>query len=238
MRRAVLGLLMLLAGCQRDTPAGPPVDASAYDAFFLWPGMVPPPGARVRTLYLLNGEVRRGGPARLTPLRPGLPHLPGRRLWLVLRVERLDWSAGTYAAMLADLARWRGAGNAVEGVQIDFDAATNGLGSYADFLKDLRARLPADTHLSVTGLMDWSAHGDPAVLAQLSGIVDEVVVQTYQGRNTIPGYQAYFRRMGHFPIPFRVALAQGGAWEAPPDLARNPRFGGYVVFMLKQRRGQ
>jgi hypothetical protein len=231
-------LLALVTGCHHapDRAEGAPVDPAAYDAFFLWPGLVPPPDAHVRTLYLLDGEVRHGGAPRLVSLRPGTPHLAGTTLWLVLRVERLDWNEGTYGAALADLARWRAAGNNVAGIQIDFDAATHGLDRYAAFLSGLRARLPANTRLSVTGLMDWSAHGDPASLRRLSGIVDEVVVQTYQGRDTIPGYGAYFARMRQFPIPFRVALVAGGAWDAPPALADNPRFTGYVVFMLKPRR--
>lgn len=237
MKRAAVCLLLALAGCHRgDHAEGAPVEAAAYDAFFLWPGLTPPPDAQVRTLYLLDGEVRHGGAARLVSLRPGTPHLPGRALWLVLRVERLDWNESTYAAMLADLARWRAAGNLVAGVQVDFDAATHGLDRYATFLNGLRGRLPAGTKLSVTGLMDWSAHGDPAALTRLAGIVDEVVVQTYQGRDTIPGYEAYFRRMEHFPIPFRVALVSGGVWDAPAGLTQNPRFGGYVVFMVKERR--
>jgi hypothetical protein len=233
--RRFLWALALLAGCgAQHTPdaSGPVIDAARYDAFFLWPGMVPPRGASVRTLYLLDGEVRHDGRPHLTRLRMATPHLPGRRVWLVLRVERLDWDEATYGAMLADLAQWRAAGNDVAGVQIDFDAATRGLDRYARFLSGLRARLPAGTALSITGLMDWSAHGDPQELTRLAGIVDEVVVQTYQGRSTIPGYESYFKQMAHFPIPFRVALAQGGRWREPAGLAANPRFGGYVIFML------
>jgi hypothetical protein len=67
-------------------------------------------------------------------------------------------------------------------------------------------------------------------------VIDEVVVQTYQGRATIPGYAAYFPRMERFPIPFRVALAENGAWSPPAILARQPMFRGYVVFILRGRR--
>lgn len=67
------------------------------------------------------------------------------------------------------------------GIQIDFDARTQYLHEYTRFLRDLRQRLPADLKLSITGLMDWSSNADPAAIAQLKGVVDEVVVQTYQG---------------------------------------------------------
>ena len=84
--------------------------------------------------------------------------------------------------------------------------------------------------------MDWSANGDPRALTKLKDIVDEVVIQTYQGRSTIWGYEAYFRRMRGFPIPFRVGLVENGRWVEPPELKANPYFRGYVVFLLEPRR--
>lgn len=222
----------LLTGCEKQ-PQVPRVQAETAEAIFVWPGVHPGPQIKARTVYLLDGEVRRDGPARLHRLRMGTPRLPGRTLWLVVRAERLDWTDATRAAILSDIAQWRSAGNEVAGLQVDFDASTKGLSNYAAFLKGLRARLPGDVRLSITGLMDWSAHGDPQSLAQLAGIVDEVVIQTYQARTTIPGYEAYFRRMERFPIPFRVGLVEGGQWQAPVGLERHTQFRGYVVFLLK-----
>lgn len=225
--------VMALTGCQRQAEGGAAsVNPAAYDAFYVWPGVRPAKYLQPRTLYLLDGEVRRGGPSRLERLRMGVPRLPGKTLWLVVRADRLEWNDATYAAIFYDLRRWREAGNQVAGLQIDFDAATRGIENYARFLGDLRRRLPRQWRLSITGLMDWSAHGDPKALASLAGLIDEVVVQTYQGRTTIAGYDSYFRRMEGFPIPFRVALAEGGAWRPPPMLARHRQFRGYVVFLL------
>lgn len=231
-RVAILIAALLLAACQRQAEA-PRVKAEGAEAVFVWPGVHPSPQVQARTVYLLDGEVRRDGAARLHKLRMGSPRLPGRTLWLVVRSERLDWSDATRAAILADLAQWRAAGNAVAGVQVDFDAATKGLSGYAAFLKDLRAHLPRDARLSITGLMDWSAHGDPQALRALAGTVDEVVIQTYQARATIPGYEAYFAKLGNFPIPFRVALVEGGEWQAPAGLEAHPMFRGYAVFLLR-----
>lgn len=226
---------LLLAACERQ-PDTPRVRAETAEAVFVWPGVHPAPEVKARTVYLLNGEVRKDGPARLHRLRMGAPRLSSRTLWLVVRADRLDWSEATRAAILTDLAQWRAAGNRVEGLQVDFDATTNGLSGYAAFLKDLRARLPRDLRLSITGLMDWSANGEPQALAQLAGTVDEVVIQTYQARSTIPGYEAYFAKLGGFPIPFRVALVEGGEWQAPPGLEAHPMFRGYAVFLLAPRQ--
>ena len=167
------------------------VDASRYDTFWLWAGVVPQPAlAHARTIYLLDAEVRPGK-ARLISQRPALPHVQHAEVWMVVRVETLDWTPGLYAQVLADLERWRKAGNRIAGLQIDFDAQTRHLARYAAFLKDLRRRLPADDKLSITGLLDWSSHGDPEGLRELAGSVDEVVLQIYQGKHVIPGYRLY-----------------------------------------------
>lgn len=222
---------LALSACQPQ-PDADIVTATGHDAFYVWPGVRPAKTLQPKTLYLLDGEVRRGGTTRLERLRMGVPRLPGKTVWLVVRADRLDWNEATYAAIFNDLRQWEETGNRVAGLQIDFDAATRGIDGYARFLRDLRRRLPRNWQLSITGLMDWSAHGDPRDLAQLSQIIDEVVVQTYQGRTTIEGYDAYFRRMQDFPIPFRVALVEGGTWRAPAILAQHPQFRGYVVFLL------
>lgn len=228
---------MMLGGCQRQAAKdATTVNPAAYDAFYLWPGVHPDKALQPKTVYLLDGEVRRGGLSRLERLRMGVPRLSGKTVWLVVRADRLDWNETTYAAIFDDLNRWREAGNRVAGLQIDFDAATRGIDTYETFLRDLRQRLPRSWRLSITGLMDWSAHGDPQALAGLARIIDEVVIQTYQGRTTIAGYEDYFRRMDGFPIPFRVAIVEGGQWVAPSMLARQPQFRGYVVFLLSPAR--
>lgn len=162
--------------------------------------------------------------------------MPGKDVWLVVRTDTLDWPEDAYALLLRHLSRWGAAGNRVSGVQIDFDARTRHLGSYETFLVDMRRRLPTDAKLSVTGLLDWSANGDPVVLARLAGIVDEVAIQTYQGRETIPDSADYLDHLDKFPIPFKVGLVEGGAWREPDGLRRSPQFRGYVVFLLTMPR--
>lgn len=236
LRRIALALAGALT-CVLATSCGPGEDgvrARDHDAFFLWAGVRPPPVlAQAKTIYLLQGEVRRDNNARIVPLRPAVPQLRHAAVWLTLRVERLDWQAGVHDQLLRELARWEAAGNRLEGLQIDFDAAIKGLDSYGAFLRGLRRRLPQRYRLSVTGLMDWSANGDPAALAGLAGTVDEIVIQTYQGRETIPGYEAYMASLARLPLPYRIGLVEGGAWRAPAALASDPEFKGYVVFLLK-----
>ncbi len=207
---APLLALALLPGRSAPVPPWP------VDAYWLWAGVAPQPVlAGARRLYLLAAEVPRDSP-RLVARRPAVPKLAGRELWMVVRVETLAWPPEAHAQLIALLERWRAAGNHVAGIQIDFDAATRGLERYAAFLRDLRARIPAGTGLGVTGLLDWSANGDPAGLDALAGTVDELVLQIYQGRNVIPGYQRYLARLDRLRIPFRIGLVQGGEPKAIP----------------------
>jgi|AraplaMF_Col_mMF_1032025.scaffolds.fasta_scaffold00039_119 hypothetical protein len=231
MRAVLAALLMALA-----SPAlAAPTDAANYDTFFLWAGVKPQPVLEAaHSLYLLQGQVSDGDPVRLVSQRPALPKVSEAAVWMVVRVETLDWPDTVYQQVLSALDRWRAAGNKVVGLQIDFDAGTRHLENYAVFLADLKKRLPADCRLSITGLLDWSSHGDPAGLAALGGVVDEVVLQIYQGRRVIPGYAGYLAALDRLEIPFRIGLLQGGDWEAPDRLADNPWFRGYVVFLVNE----
>lgn len=231
-RALLIAALALLAGCAK---APTRVDPREHDAFFLWAGVKPPPVLdSAKTIYILDGEVRASDNARIVPLRPQAPSVHHAEVWLTLRVERLDWAEQVYRQLSADVAKWEAAGARLAGVQIDFDARTKGLGGYAEFLAGLRRRLPARYRLSVTGLMDWSANGDAAQLARLRGVVDEVVIQTYQGRRTIPGYEGYLASLARLPIPYRIGLVEDGEWRAPAGLEADPDFRGYVVFLLPQ----
>jgi len=232
-----LALASLALGLSRGMPASAgTVRAQDYDAFWLWAGVKPQPAlAKAQTLYILQGQVAapdsQDGDGRLIAQGGAIAHLSHGQVWLDYRVHTLRWSPAVYGQMLARLGRWRAAGNPVVGLQIDFDARTRHLDEYARFLTDLRARLPADCRLSITGLLDWSSQGDSAALDALGDVVDEVVLQTYQGRRTIPSYQAYMASLNRMTIPFRIGLAEGGNWDAPPGLAANPWFRGYVVFL-------
>ena len=142
-------------------------------------------------------------------------------------------STGTpeiFAALNRRLARWRDA-TRVAGVQIDFDASTHGLERYAAFLAELRKALPEGCRLSVTGLMDWASQASLEDIDKLSGTVDEMIFQTYRGRETVKDIDAYLARLGRLHVPFRLGLAEGAQWSAPATLTRNPHFLGYVVFL-------
>ncbi|NMZ42203.1 DUF3142 domain-containing protein [Pseudomonas proteolytica] len=231
MKNLWLGLLLLAS------PAFATVDAHDYDAFWLWSGVAPQPVLKqAKTLYILQGQInstRRQPSLGVQFIAQGMsvPRIRQGEVWVVYRAHTLRWPEPVYTKLLAQVQRWKAAGNPVVGIQIDFDARTQYLHEYADFLKDLRQRLPRDLRLSITGLMDWSSNADSAAIAQLNGVVDEVVVQTYQGRHSIPDYAAYLPRMNRLGLPFKIGLIQGGDWQEPAYLQESEWFRGYVVFL-------
>lgn len=219
-----------MAGCQREDPR---VDAAQYDAFWLWAGVKPQPVlAKAKTIYILEGEIRNAPEPVVHRLRGGTPRVKHADVWLVYRVETIRWGPDVVRQITSDLARWRKNGARAVGVQIDFDAATRGLDGYAIFLKDLRAKLPPDCQIGITGLMDWSSRADPGGLEAVAGTVDEIVIQTYQGRQTIPGYAGYLAQLDRLDISYKLGLVQGGSWTAPRHLKDDPNFKGYIVFLV------
>ncbi len=227
--RLLLAMALLLAA---PVAAAGAVDARDHDAFWLWAGVQPQPVlAQARRIYLLQAEVPASGVPRLVSQRAALPHVGHCDVWMVLRVERIDWTLALFDQVQLQLRRWRAAGNRVVGLQIDFDAGTRNLDRYLGFLRELRTRLPADYQLGITGLLDWSVNGRAEVVDALATVVDEVVLQIYQGRRVIPDYPRYVARLGALHVPFRIGLLQDGDWQPPDGLQRNPFFRGYVVFL-------
>lgn len=233
MIRAAIGLGALALAALPVPVARERAGTPTYDAVWLWAGVKAQPAlASAKRLYLLQGQVEATDPVRYAAQRAAVPRLGGREVWMVVRVETLDWPPAVYDQLVAALGRWRAAGNRVVGVQIDFDARTRHLEEYARFLRGLRARLPRDCRLGITGLLDWSANGDPQGLDALAGVVDEAVLQIYQGRHVIPGYRAYLSKLDRLKLPFRIGLLQGGEWQPAPGLEANPYFRGYVTFLV------
>lgn len=227
---------LLLLCCAATAQAA--VDAADYRVFWLWAAVRPQPVLhQASELYLHQGEIRLvGGKPYLARQGPPVGKLNAPALWLSVRVMNPELPDDLLASLLRLRQRWTDAGNRVAGIQIDFDAASRRLDSYGDFLRQVRQKLPPDCRLSVTGLLDWAKTGDIAQLNQLP--VDEIVIQTYQGRHTVPGYQAYLPPLLNLRVPFRIGLVQHGEWDAAwqQRLARSPYYRGEVVFLLNPRR--
>ena len=235
--RTFIGSLVILCSAFAGLAQAKTVRAEDYAAFWLWAGVRPQTVLQdAKELFVLAGEVTGEHPVRVISQRSAIPRIRNAKVWIVYRAQTIAWDDGVLREVLRQMAVWKANGNGLLGLQIDFDAGTKHLDRYADFLKNIRAKLPREYALSVTGLLDWSANGDPAGLDALAGVADEVVLQIYQGRKVIPGYRAYLQKLNRLKLPFRIGLLQGGEWQAPEHLADNPMFRGYVVFLLNDVR--
>lgn len=236
MRKIPLFILLLAASLHLPVQAS--VKAEEHRAFWLWSAVRPQPVlAQAESLYILQGQISlRRGHSQFIPQGIAVPRLRHGKVWLTYRVETLDWSDAVFRSITQQLTRWEKSGNPVIGIQIDFDARTLRMPQYVTFLQQLRQQLPARYALSITGLLDWSNHSAPEVVNQLHEVVDEVVIQTYQGKQTIKNYADYLPRLAQLRIPFKIGLVQHGEWQAPAYLETTPFFRGYVVFLLNNTR--
>jgi hypothetical protein len=211
------------------------VDAADYRSYWLWAGVRRRPEiASAQTIYLLQGEIAlddRGERVIVKAQGGSQPAPHPQDLWIVYRVGALAWSPEVYASLLRKYSSWKSVPGKVVGVQIDFDARTRDLASYANFLKTLRQQLPADCKLSVTGLMDWAANASAEELNELSGTIDEIIFQTYKKDRTVDDIDKYLRKMERLRLPFKIGLAEGALWDLSAPIARHPYFRGYVVFL-------
>jgi len=223
----ILALNMTLAHAEQ-------IKAEDYRDYWLWAGVhYRPELETAKSIYLLQGEIAPApaGGAYVKFQGGAQPGPHGPAIWLVYRVRSLEWGAEIIATIVRRLELWRAQPGKISGIQLDFDASTHGLVDYARFLKTIRASLPVDCRLSITGLMDWASQADPDDLDRLSGTVDEIIFQTYRGRKTISDIGDYLKRIARLRVPFRLGLAEGSEWSYREPLARNPYFNGYVVFL-------
>ena len=210
------------------------VRAADYDSYWLWAGVKARPEIeKARIVYLLQGEIGpdHAGAIHLKAQGGGEPGPHAATLWLAYRVRSLDWPPEIVATIVRRYESWRAKPGRVAGVQVDFDASTRGLANYAAFLRNLRKSLPQGCALSVTGLMDWASQASLEDIDALAGTVDEIIFQTYRGRETVQNIDAYVARLDRLRIPFRLGLAEGADWPSSDRLANNANFRGYVVFL-------
>jgi hypothetical protein len=204
MLRAVftgLCLFLLLPGCRKESARLRDMPSlmlwaweSPQDLRFLEHG---------EGVAFLGGELLlEGRTARWTPRRNPLLVSPGTFLIAVLRVEtRAADHTPEQAEAIADRATGLLSLPRVKGLQVDFDARDSERAFYADALRRLSRRLPADLPLSITALASWCLDDGWISEAGLGGIVDEAVPMLF--------------RMGPEEARIRQRLARGERFREP-----------------------
>ena len=82
--------------------------------------------------------------------------------------------------------------------------------------------------------MDWIVLGDREGFKKLNGVIDEIIIQTYQGTKTIHNYRDYLSKLNYFPLPYKIGLVQNGLFDEHIIDKRDPNFKGYVVFLVNE----
>lgn len=234
IRRLADAARLIWWGAALLSPACAAVNASEHQAFWLWSGVKPTAEMHnAGVVYLHQGETIRRGSAIVFE-RVGLPVSPlsFSRIWLTVRVTTLNIPEATWSHVIRLTQRWQKAGIRIVWLQIDFDAATQRLADYGAFLTRLRAVLPAEYAPGVTGLLDRAKTGSVATLNSLP--IDELVIQTYQGRKTVKNYADYLPALRALTIPWKIGLVQNGEWDSDQNAAlqQSPWFRGTVIFMV------
>lgn len=205
-------------------------------AYWLWAGLTAKDAPPNSELYVFQGTLTTHGDS-VSYERLGLyPHpLKCSKLYLVYRLENsLPACSSLLAVFDSRVKHWQRHKVPVRGLQLDFDSPTAKLPEYARFLEDLRAKLPAEYALSVTGLGDWASSGSPEAMKRIAASTDEIVFQLYQGRQPLPEIEKLAGELFQYPHPFRVGLVHGFPEpRAISALTANRSYRGIVYFLRR-----
>jgi hypothetical protein len=188
------------------------------------------------TLFALSGAIYQVGnePVWTPQGRPGAAG-SGLPIHLVVRIDsdfgkNLDPTRSATLVPILVAGFLRNRTDQTIGLQLDCDVPTKRLPTYAEFLHQLRAQLPADVQLSVTMLLDWTHSKDLPMLAKE---VDFLMPQAYSALApftsadtavTLAGnLSAALARLERAGVPYRLGLPtfeQCSLFGAKGDLIR------------------
>jgi hypothetical protein len=213
--RVALALcLHILCGCdgRNESPVGPVMDASPL--FWVWHRSTPLQEAEVRAinesgvkrLYWQVAECRWEGDAwHFKRIAKPMADVSGIRMVPVFRIEPQAAFLGAPDAghsFVEMLRRWSGDKNAIGEFQLDFDCPDRLLGSYADFLTDIREQTSA--YISITALAGWPSRLD---FKKLARAVDAFAPMFYDlhADDEADAREGKFQPMAHSEISQSIA---------------------------------
>ncbi len=219
-----------------SAPISAPTPLKSSSAYWLWAGHKVQNFHSDSVLYLHQGHVKKPNAKERGFLSLGFsPHkIKARSLYVVIRMDNLLYDTQFILALVRRIKRWESRGNKVEGLQLDFDSSTLKLLKYSNYLKFVRATLPVQYKLSITGLADWLVSGQQHVIA-ISQSVDEIVFQLYQYKTAHKNLKPYFLSLKSSGIHFKLGLVQRGKYNKRQlrQLTGLPNYRGSVIFTLK-----
>lgn len=228
---SVIGTLLIgsVLWLWRPSPAPLPTD------HWVWAGITVKDVPATGILYVYQGHATQKSGA-LSFTKHGLyPHTLARDLFLVYRLTKPLPAPEDLAAIFNHhQIKWTQSGARILGIQLDFDAATKNLATYAQYLRNLRRHMDAPSKISITGLGDWITSAPRAAQSDLMDACDEIVFQLYQERSPLPHIETFFKKLAHFNRPFKVGLLANANPERYSDtLVQLSYCQGVVLFHQK-----
>ena len=202
------------------------------NSYWIWAGIeetsVPPSDE----LYVYQGNFFRAK-GNLKFERKGLFPYPARakKVVLVYGLRMLPDVNLIMSVYKNHQERWLAHSVVVVGIQLDFDSPTQKISAYADYLAKVRAALPKNHRLSITGLCDW-VNGSPPQLQKLRRNVDEIVFQLYQSTSHVKNARQYIRALEQLKQPYKLGMLFGKALDV--ELGSMSYLSGIIYFV--QRR--
>jgi len=96
-----------------SNPKAQIVEANKYDRYWLWAGIKSQSIlTNAKTIYILDAQIeeKNNGP-RLVSQRSATPRTKNVDIWIVYRVETLDWQPQIYNQINSHISKWKNAGN-------------------------------------------------------------------------------------------------------------------------------
>ncbi|VAW76932.1 hypothetical protein MNBD_GAMMA12-1087 [hydrothermal vent metagenome] len=206
-------------------------------AYWLWAGHTIKSTHKNSILYLHQGHVRNSQDNTRVFYKKGFaPHkINAKAMYIVIRMHKLLYDRNYIHALVKLIKHWESKGNIVKGLQLDFDSATAKLLKYSHYLKFVRAILPKQYRLSITGLGDWLVNGQHKHLIAINNSADEIVFQLYQHKTAYKNLESYLSILKSNQLPFKLGLVQQGQYNQIQlkKLTRLPNYQGSIIFTIR-----
>ncbi len=131
-------------------------------------------------------------------------YLGGREPTLLFRLYALPDVKFLRDQISYAIEQWKIHDTTVKQIQLDYDAPSSKLESYAYLITELKRTLP-EVGISVTGLVTWY-DDNPDGLVILGENIDYIVFQLYQDYAPLAATEQYARRLASYPFPYKLGI--------------------------------
>ena len=149
---------------------------------------------------------------------------------LVFRIDNLLTPDFVSHHVQRVIERWKIEGITITSVQFDYDSPSSKLLEYANFLAQVKLRLPK-TSISSTALVSWY-HDNPMDLIKVSEQVDFIAIQLYSVIKPHNDYLEISKQLSSYPRPYRLGITTHPEFDIK-RIKQGNHFLGFSLFLSK-----